>query len=68
MKHKLLGCLIAGALSTTLALASPALARGSFGGGGGMGGGMHFGAMGGGPHFAGWGGGQRGSFAHFSQR
>jgi len=54
MKHKFPGYLIAAALSTTRALASPALARGSFGGGmggglhGGMGGGMHFGAMGGG--------------------
>ena len=36
MNNKLLSCLIAGALATTLALASPALARG---GGGGHGGG-----------------------------
>jgi hypothetical protein len=48
MNSKLLNCLIAGALSTTLALASPALARGGFGGmGGGHGGGM------GGTHFSG---------------
>ena len=36
MNNKLLSCLIAGALTTTLALASP-----TFGRGGGMGGGMH---------------------------
>ena len=43
MSNKLLNCLIAGALATTLALASPALAfKGGGGGGmrGGMGGGM----------------------------
>ena len=46
MNNKLLSCLIAGALGTTLALASPALA---FHGGGGMGGGgVHAGAMAGG--------------------
>ena len=55
MNKKLLSCLIAGALATTLALASPALARGGghgggFGGGHFGGGGMHFG--GGGAHFA----------------
>jgi hypothetical protein len=59
--NKLLGCLVAGALATTLALASPALARGGGGGGGGghgggMGGGMH-GGMGGGMHVGGMGGG-----------
>jgi hypothetical protein len=56
MNNKLLSCLIAGALSATLALAPPALARGGGGGGGhggGMGGGMHFAAMGGGANFAG---------------
>ena len=59
MNNKLVSCLIAGALGTTLALASPALARGGGGGmhGGGMGGGMHsggmhFGGMSGGPHFS----------------
>ena len=42
MNNKLLNCLIAGALATALALASPALARGGGGGGGhgGGGGGM----------------------------
>ena len=61
MNNKLLSCLIAGALSTALALASPALARGGGGGGGmhagGMGGGMHAGGMGGGMHAGGMGGG-----------
>ena len=66
MNNRLLNCLIAGALGATLALASPAFARGGGGGGGGgahgggggghgmggMGGG-HFGGMGGGAHFAG---------------
>jgi hypothetical protein len=63
MKNKVLSCLIAGALAATLALASPALARGGghgggFGGGHFGGGGMHFGGMGGGAHFGGarWGG------------
>ncbi|WP_291574570.1 hypothetical protein [Bradyrhizobium sp.] len=47
MNNNLLSCLIAGALGTTLALASPALAF--HGGGAGMGGGMHAGGgMGGG--------------------
>jgi len=47
MNNKLLNCLVAGVLVTTLAGASPALAfRG--GGGGGGGGGMHGGGMGGG--------------------
>jgi hypothetical protein len=68
MTNKLLSYLVAGALATTLALASPALARGG-GGGGGHGGGMvggghwgggggHWGGMGGGAHFAAahWGG------------
>jgi hypothetical protein len=75
MNNKLLSCLIAGALSVTLALAPPALARGGGGGGGGrgggmgggmhssgMGGGMHVGGMGGGMHFAAMGGGAH--FAH----
>jgi hypothetical protein len=68
MNNKLLSCLIAGALSATLALAPPALARGGGGGGGhggmgsgmrsggmggGMGGGMRFAAMGGSAHFVG---------------
>jgi hypothetical protein len=60
MNNKLVNCLIAGALSATLALASPALARGGMGGGmhgGGMGGGMHAGGMGGGMHAGGMGGG-----------
>jgi hypothetical protein len=72
MNNKLLNCLVAGVLGTTLALASPALARGGGGGGGmhggggmagggGMGGGMHAGAMGGGTHFGGMSGG-----THFS--
>jgi hypothetical protein len=75
MNNKLLNGLVAGVLATTLALASPALARGGGGGGGGgggmhggggmagggMGGGMHAGAMGGGTHF----GGMRGG-THFS--
>ena len=62
MNNKLLNGFIAGALATTLALASPALARGGGGGGhgGGMGGGMHGGGMGGGAHFSGMSG------AHFS--
>jgi hypothetical protein len=72
MTHKILSCLIVGALSTALALASPAFARGGGGGGGhgggGMGGGhgggwggggMHAGGMGGGMHFGGMGGGPR---------
>jgi hypothetical protein len=56
MNNRLLSCLIAGALGATLALASPAFARGGGGGGmhgGGMGGGMHAGGMGGGAHFSG---------------
>ena len=58
MNNKVLSCLIAGALATTLALASPALARGGGGGGGGgghggMGGGGHGGGMGGGMHAGG---------------
>lgn len=51
MNHKPLNCLVACAVATTLALASPALGRG---GGGHGGGGMHGG--GGGVH-GGWGGG-----------
>ena len=61
MNSKLLNCLIAGTLATTLALASPALARGGGGGGGGRGGGM-----GGGMHAGGMGGGMHGGGAHFS--
>jgi hypothetical protein len=56
MNNKVLGCLVAGALATTLALAPPALARGGGGGGGGGrggGGGMHGGGMHFGGHFAG---------------
>ena len=63
MNNKLLSCLIAGALSATLALAPPAFARGGGGGGGhggGMGGSMHGGGMGGGMHGGGMGGGMRG--------
>jgi hypothetical protein len=68
MSNKLLTSLVAGALATTLALASPALARGGGGGGhgGGMGGGMHGGGMGGGMHAGGMGGGGwHGGAAHF---
>jgi hypothetical protein len=65
MNNKLLNCLIAGALSTTLAIASPAFARG----GGGMGGG-HFGSMGAGVHVSGMSGsmhvGAMGGAPHFS--
>lgn len=53
MNDKLPGCFIATSLGTTVALASPALARGGGGHGAGMGGGTHFGAMGGGARFAG---------------
>ena len=62
MNNKLLNRLVVGVLATTLALASPALARGG-GHGGGMGGGMHAGGMGGGMH----GGGMRfgGGGPHF---
>jgi hypothetical protein len=74
MNNKLLSCLIAGALSATLALAPPAFARGGGGGGGGhgggMGGGMHAGGMGGGMHGGGMGGGMHfaamGGGAHFA--
>ena len=55
MIGKFVGCFVAGALGATLALTSPALARGGGGGGGMGGGGMHFGAMGGGMHFGGGG-------------
>ena len=55
MSNKVVSSFIAAALCTTLALASPAFARGGGGGGGhgggGHGGGMHFGAMSG-AHFA----------------
>lgn len=59
MSNKLLKYLVAGALGTTLALASPAFGRGGGGGGhgGGMGGGMHGGMGGGGMHVGGIGGG-----------
>jgi hypothetical protein len=60
MSNKLLKSLVAGTLATTLALASPALARG-----GGMGGGMHVGGMGGGMHAGGMGGGMPGGGMHF---
>ena len=67
MNSKVLSCLIAGALATSLALASPVLARG--GGGGGMGGGhggYGGGGMGGGhASFGGAPGGMSGA-AHFS--
>jgi hypothetical protein len=59
MNNKVLSCLMAGALSAALALASPAFARG----GGGMGGGH--GGMGGGMHGGGMGGGMRGGAMHF---
>ena len=78
MNNKLLKGLVAAALATTLALASPAFARGGGGGGGGHGGGGgggHGGGMGGG-HFGGGGmgggggmhfsGGMGGSGAHFA--
>ena len=58
MNNKLLGCIVAGALGATLALATPAFAHGGggggHGGGGYGGGGMHGG--GGGMHFGGGGG------------
>jgi hypothetical protein len=79
MNNKLLSCLIAGALSATLALAAPAFARGGGGGGGGhgggmgggmhasgMGGGMRGGGMGGGMHFAAMGGGAHFAGPHFA--
>jgi hypothetical protein len=56
MISKFVSCVVVGALGATLALTSPALARGGGGGmhGGGMGGGgMHFGGMGGGMRFGG---------------
>jgi hypothetical protein len=62
MNNKLLNCLVAGVLGTTLAVASPALAFRGGGGGmhfGGMGGGMHVGGMGGGMHVGTMGGGMR---------
>ena len=71
MNKKLLSYLVAGALATTLALASPALARGGGGGGhggGGHGGGFgggHYGGMGGGGHWGGMGGGPRFAAAHW---
>jgi hypothetical protein len=79
MNNKLLSCLVAGALSATLALAPPAFARGGGGGGGGhgggmgggmhasgMGGGMRGGGMGGGMHFAAMGGGAHFAGPHFA--
>jgi hypothetical protein len=72
MNNKVLSCLMAGALSAALALASPAFARGGGGGGhgGGMGGGHGgmgggHGGMGGGMHGGGMGGGMRGGAVHF---
>jgi hypothetical protein len=70
MNNKLLSCLVAGALATSFALASPVLARGGHGGGmggmhGGMGGGMRSGGMhvgGMGAHFSG----SRFGGAHFA--
>jgi hypothetical protein len=64
MISKLVSCLVAGALGATVAVTSPALARGGGGGGGGMhggsmGGGMHAGGMAGGMHFGAMGGGMR---------
>ena len=61
MNNRILSCLIAGTLSATLALASPALARGGGGHGGGHGGGMH-----GGMHIGGMGGGMRFGGAQFA--
>jgi hypothetical protein len=73
MNNKVLSCLIAGALTTTLALAAPAFGRGGGGGGGmhggGMGGGMHAGGMGGGMHVGAMGGMRFGGMSggtHFS--
>ena len=72
MNNKVLRCLMAGALSTALAVASPAFARGGGGGGmggggGGMGGGgMHaggMGGMGGGMHAGGMAGGHFGGMS-----
>jgi hypothetical protein len=57
MISKLVSCFLAGALGATVAVTSPALARG---GGGGGGGGMHGGGMGGGGmHSSAIGGGMR---------
>jgi hypothetical protein len=53
MNNKLLSCLIAGALGTSLALASPVFARGGGGGAGMHSSGMHVGGMGAGAHFSG---------------
>src|SRR5258708_32620526 len=80
MNNRLLNCLIAGALGTALALASPALAFRGGGGvcgmhGGGMGGGVHGGGMGGGldgggmrrgMHFGGMSGGTHFSGSRFA--
>jgi hypothetical protein len=71
MNNKLLSCLVAGALATSFALASPVLARGGHGGGmggmhGGWGGGMRSGGMhvgGMGAHFSG----PRFAGAHFAR-
>jgi hypothetical protein len=59
MISKFVSCLVVGALSATLALTSPALARG-----GGGGGGMHGGGMGGGGMRFGGGGFAGAHFAH----
>jgi hypothetical protein len=62
MVTKLVSCFVAGALGATVAVASPAWARGGGGGGmhgGGMGGAMHAGGMAGGMHFGAMGGGMR---------
>jgi hypothetical protein len=56
MKHKVLTGLIAAVLGATVAVTSPAFARGG-GGGGGHGGGGHGGGFGGGMHGGGFGGG-----------
>ncbi len=68
MNSRILGYLMAGALTAALALAPPAFARGGGGGsgmhGGGMGGGMH-GGMGGGMHVGGMGGGMHTGGMHF---
>jgi len=76
MNNRVLGCLIAGALATAVALAPPAFARGGGGGGGGghgggMGGGGHGGGIGGGMHGGGMvggmhAGGMMGGGAHFA--
>ena len=67
MNNKVLGCLTAAALATSLALASPVLARGGGGGMGGGHGGMGGGGMGAGhASFAGGAVGGMSGAAHFS--